>query len=165
MDILLRPWSTKDLKDLVHYANNFNVSKFMTNKFPYPYTNEAGITFITYATMDKPTHIFAIEIDGHAVGGIGVHLQTDIQQKNAELGYWLAEPYWGKGIISQAIKEIIPFAFNTYDIVRLFARPFGNNIASQRVLEKAGFTLEARIEKGLYKNEEFQDELIYAIRR
>lgn len=165
MEIILRPWSANDLNNLVLYANNYNISKFMTDKFPYPYTKKAGMDFIAFANLDKPVHIFAIEIEGQAVGGIGVHLQTDIHQKNAELGYWLAEPFWGKGIITQAIQEIIPFAFNIYNINRLFARPFGNNLGSQRVLEKSGFILEARIVNGLFKNGEYQDELIYAIRK
>ncbi|MDV7400217.1 GNAT family protein, partial [Arthrospira platensis SPKY1] len=77
---------------------------------------------------------------------------------------WLAEPFWGRGIVTEAIKQVVDFAFNTYDINRIFARPFGTNIASQRVLEKAGFTLEARLEKTLYKNGEYLDELIYSVR-
>ena len=81
------------------------------------------------------------------------------------MGYWLAEKYWGQGIITKAISEMVKFAFNTYDIDRVFARPFGTNIPSQRVLEKAGFQLEARFEKTLFKNGEYLDELIYAIRQ
>jgi ribosomal-protein-alanine N-acetyltransferase len=98
------------------------------------------------------------------VGGIGIHPQTDIQRKNAELGYWLAESFWGNGIISNAIKQVVQFTFETYDINRIYARPFGTNIASQQVLEKNGFDLEARFEKTLIKNGELLDELIYAIR-
>ena len=81
------------------------------------------------------------------------------------MGYWLAEPYWGQGIITNAIKEMIGFTFKTYDINRVFARPFDTNTASQRVLEKAGFKLEAKLEKTIYKNGEYLDELIYAYRR
>ena len=117
------------------------------------------------ATIDDPTHIFAIDIDGHAVGGIGIHSQSDIFRKNAELGYWLAEPYWGHKITTRAVKIIVDFAFATYDINRVFARPFGTNIASQKVLEKNNFILEAKLEKVLIKNDEYLDELIYAVRR
>ena len=126
---------------------------------------EDAKNFIAFATKDEPIHIFAIEIDGKAVGGIGIHPQADIMKKNAELGYWLGEKYWGKGIISKAIREIIPWAFNTYDITRIYARPFGSNMASQKVLEKAGFVLEARIKENIFKNGAYLDELIYAIRR
>ena len=117
------------------------------------------------ATIDDPTHIFAIDIDGHAVGGIGIHSQSDIFRKNAELGYWLAEPFWGKGIMTTAVKEMLEYSFNNFEINRVFARPFGNNVGSQKVLEKAGFVLEARLSKVLFKNGEYLDELIYAVRR
>lgn len=81
------------------------------------------------------------------------------------MGYWLAEPYWGKGIITGAVKEIVRYGFEMWDIDRIFARPFGLNIASQKVLEKCGFRLEAKFEKTYFKNNEFIDELVYAIRR
>lgn len=161
----LRPWEIGDLESLVLYANNFNIAKFLTDAFPHPYTIDNGKAFIEFANKDNPVHIFAIDINGQAAGGIGIHPQTDIHRKNAELGYWLAEPFWGRGIITKAIGEIVDFAFKTYDINRIFARPFGTNKASQRVLEKAGFKLEARIENSLFKKEELIDELIYAVRR
>jgi RimJ/RimL family protein N-acetyltransferase len=81
-----------------------------------------------------------------------------------ELGYWVAEPFWGKGIMTKAVLQMVDYGFKTFDITRIFARPFGTNIASQTVLEKAGFILEARLDKTLYKNGEFLDELIYAVR-
>ena len=165
IDLKLRPWVIEDLDSLVHHANNFKIAKFMTDGFPHPYTIENGKAFIDFAIKDNPIHIFAIDVNGKAIGGIGIHPQTDIHKKNAELGYWLAEPFWGQGIISRAIKEIVAFAFKTYDIDRVFARPFGTNKASQRVLEKSGFILEARFEKSLFKNGEYLDELVYAIRR
>ena len=87
------------------------------------------------------------------------------KQINAELGYWLAEPFWGQGIMSDAVKQIVDYAFNTLEIDRIFARPFGTNLASQKVLEKNNFKLEARFEKTLFKNGEYLDELVYAIRR
>jgi len=165
MEIKLRPWKIEDADSLVENANNFDIARFMSDAFPSPYTLEDAKNFIAFATKDEPLHIFAIDIDGQAVGGIGIHPQADIMKKNAELGYWLGEKYWGKGIISKAIREIIPWAFNTYDITRIYARPFGSNMASQKVLEKAGFVLEARIKENIFKNGEYLDELIYAIRR
>ncbi len=165
MKFKLRPWTISDLDSLVKYANNWNVAKNLTDKFPFPYSESNGQVFIEFATKDDPIHIFAIDIDGQAVGGIGIHPLDDIHRKNAELGYWLAEPFWGNGIISSAIKQAIDFAFSTYDIDRVFARPFGTNVASQKALEKNNFILEGRFEKVLIKNNEYLDELIYAVRR
>ena len=161
----IRPWAITDLDSLVQHANNWNVAKNLTNKFPFPYTEKDGRSFIAFANQDNPVHLFAIEVAGQAVGGIGIHPQDDIYEKNAELGYWLAEPFWGQGIVMRASKEMLNFAFGTYLIDRVFARPFGTNLASQRVLEKAGFVLEGKFEKTLYKNGEYVDELVYAVRR
>jgi [ribosomal protein S5]-alanine N-acetyltransferase len=165
MDFIIRPWSLSDLDSLVHYANNWSIAKNMTDKFPHPYTETDGRAFIELANKDNPVHIFAIEKNGEAVGGIGIHLQEDIFRRNAELGYWLGETFWGQGIITSAVKQMVEFAFETYDIDRVFARPFGTNLASQRVLENSGFTLEGKFEKILFKNGEFFDELIYAVRK
>ncbi|SHI51869.1 Acetyltransferase (GNAT) domain-containing protein [Cruoricaptor ignavus] len=92
MEFKLRPWNISDLNCLVKYANNWNIAKNMTDKFPFPYTEDSGRAFIEIATKDDPIHIFAIDINGQAVGSIGIHPQDDIHRKNAELGYWLAEP-------------------------------------------------------------------------
>lgn len=165
MKFKLRPWNNKDIDPLVKYANNSNIAKNLTNQFPHPYTREAGEAFIRMATQDHPRRIFAIEVNGEAVGGIGLHPQTDIHARNAELGYWLAEPYWGKGIMTRAVRQIVEYGFKTFDIDRIFARPFGTNLGSQKVLEKAGFVLEARFEKTLFKNGVYLDELVYAVRR
>lgn len=165
MNFTLRPWNSNDLESLVKYANNFNIAKNMTDGFPHPYTKENGKAFIEFATRDNPIHIFAIDVNSEAVGGIGIHPQQDIYKKNVELGYWLAEPFWGKGIVSKAVLQMLDFAFKTYDIERVFARPYGTNTGSQKVLEKCGFKLEARFEKTLFKNGEYLDELVYAVRR
>jgi [ribosomal protein S5]-alanine N-acetyltransferase len=165
MDFLLRPWNTEDLDSLVLFANNEKIAKFMTDLFPHPYTIEKGREFIEYASKGNPVNILAIEVNGQAAGGIGIHPQQDIHRKNAELGYWMAEPYWGKGIITKAVVQMVDYGFKNWDINRIFARPFGTNLASQKVLEKAGFVLEGRFEKNLFKNGEYIDELVYAFRR
>lgn len=163
MNFTLRRFKETDLVSLVKYANNYNIARFLTNQFPHPYSEEDGKSFLSMA-VDNP-NIFAIEVDGEAVGSIGLFLQTDIHEKNAEMGYWLAEPFWGKRIMTRAVCEMIDYGFQTYDISRIFARPFSTNPASQRVLEKAGFVQEARLKKALYKNGEYMDELIYAINK
>jgi RimJ/RimL family protein N-acetyltransferase len=165
MEFKIRPWNLSDLDSLVKYANNWNVAKNLADRFPHPYTENDGKAFIWFATSDNPIHNFAIDVEGQAVGGIGIEPQVDVHRKNAELGYWLAEPFWGQGIISEAIRQVVDFAFTTYDIDRVFARPFGTNLASQKVLEKNTFILEGRFEKILIKNGEYLDELVYAIRR
>jgi RimJ/RimL family protein N-acetyltransferase len=165
VNFILRPWKPDDVDSLTSYANNFNVARFMTNGFPHPYTRENGKAFIEMATKNLPATIFAIDIEGKASGGIGLHPQSDIHCKNAELGYWLAEPFWGKGIVSRAIPQMLAYGFKTLDIQRIFARPFGTNTASQKVLQKSGFFLEARFEKTLFKNGEYLDELVYAVRK
>jgi len=147
----IRPWAITDLDSLVQYANNWNVAKNLTNKFPFPYTEKDGRSFIALANQDNPVHLFAIEVASQAAGGIGIHPQADIYEKNAELGYWLAEPFWGQGIVMRAIPEILDFAFSTYLIDRIFARPFGTNLASQRVLERPGLCSKENSKKPFTK--------------
>lgn len=165
MNFHLRPFTLKDLDSLIRFGNNYQIAKNMTNRFPHPYTEKDGKAFIGYASAESPHRILAIEVKGEAAGGIGVHPQTDIHCRNAEMGYWLAEPYWGKGIISRAIPLMLEYGFKNWDIDRIFARPFGTNVGSQRVLEKCGFELEARLKRTLYKNGEYIDELIYGFRK
>jgi RimJ/RimL family protein N-acetyltransferase len=165
MDFILRPWAMSDLDDLVKFANNHNVAKYLMDRFPHPYTREDGVAFIGMTSQNHPPNILAIEVEGRASGGIGVHFQEDVYRRNAELGYWLAEPYWGKGIMSAAIPQMVEYAFKNFEIDRIFARPFGTNIASRKTLEKVGFILEARFEKTFIKEGQLLDELVYAKRR
>jgi RimJ/RimL family protein N-acetyltransferase len=165
MNISLRPWKIEDAENLVKYANNPNVASFLNNSFPNPYTVENAKSFIEMASQEVPTRVFAINLNGEAIGSIGLHLQSDIMIKNVELGYFVGEAHWGNGYATEAIKQIVPYEFEHFDIVRIYARPFGNNRGSQKALEKSGFVLESRIEKTIFKNNEFQDELIYAVRK
>ena len=160
----LRAWNPQDLDSLVSCANNPRIAGFMMDVFPHPYGPENGRAFIDMA-MKEQLRFFAIEVEGKAVGGIGLHPQQDVFARNAELGYWLAEPWWGKGIVTRAVLQMVAHGFGNFDIDRIFARPFGNNPASQKVLQNAGFRLEARLEKTIFKNGEYLDELIYAVRR
>jgi RimJ/RimL family protein N-acetyltransferase len=161
MNFTLRPFRDSDLASLVKYANNYNIAKYLTNQFPHPYTDEDGQKFISSVSNSDPVNVFAIEINGETAGAIGIFPQSDIHEKNAEMGYWLAEPFWGNGIITCAIGQIVEYGFKTFDIIRIFSRPFSTNSASQRVLEKAGFVCEARLKNAVYKNGNYMDELIY----
>jgi len=164
-NILLRQWIEADQYSLEKYVGNPQITRFMSDGFAQIATPEGARKFIAFANSYPDKIYRAIEINGEAVGGIGISVQSDIYRKNAELGYWLAEPFWERGIISQAISMIVSQAFEQLDILRIFARPFHSNLASHRVLEKSGFMLEAFLEQAVYKNGEYLDEYIYAIRK
>lgn len=165
MPVSLRPWSSEDLPELVKLANNVNIARFMADVFPHPYGKDNGKAFIEFANSKQPASVFAIIVDEQPVGSIGLHMQADILRKNYEIGYWIGEEHWGKGIGVEAVRQISEYGFASLDCIRIFARIFGNNIASQKVVQKAGFVLEAKFEKTIFKNGEFLDELIYALRK
>jgi RimJ/RimL family protein N-acetyltransferase len=161
MNINLRKWKTDDIDSLVLFANNVNISKNLADGFPYPYLRDYGIDFIQRVSADNPTKIFAICLEELAIGSIGIFPKTDIHRKNAEIAYWIAEPYWGQGIAKKAIELITQYAFNTFDISRIYAKPFGNNKISHSVLEKVGFKLEAVLKDSIFKNDDYIDEFTY----
>lgn len=165
MTFELRAFQPSDLDSLVKHANNYNIAKNLSNKFPFPYTQDDGIAFINLATSASPQEIFAIVVNNEVIGSIGVHPQADFYCKNAEMGYWISETYWGRGIVPEAIKLMIAYGFRTFDISRIYARTFDTNIKSQRVLEKTGFTLEAELKETFYKYGSVYDEMIYSIRK
>lgn len=165
MDFELRPFLQTDLNALVKQANNYNIAKNLSNKFAFPYTQDNGIAFINLALSHSPQEIFAIVVNGEVAGSIGVHPQLDFYCKNAELGYWVAEEYWGNNIAPRAIKLMVAYAFKTFDITRIYARTFDTNFKSQRVLEKVGFMLEAELKQTLYKNGTTYDEMIFGFRK
>lgn len=163
MEFSLRTLGLKDAKSLVKHADNYKIARNLTNRFPHPYTIENAHDFISFANKDSHC-IMGIDV-GEIIGAIGIHPQSDVQLYNAELGYWLSEDYWGKGIISQAIPMMVKIGFERFEIDRIFARPFGSNDASKRVLEKSGFKLEAHLKSTFFKFGEYEDEFIYGIRR
>ncbi|MEP7196546.1 MAG: GNAT family protein [Saprospiraceae bacterium] len=163
--VKLRPWTLADLNALCKYGNNPNVANNLMNRFPHPYTWDKGMEFISNISKQNPREVLAIEYKSQAIGAIGLHPQEDIFFKNAELGYWIAEDFWGKGIMKSTIQLMLDYAFSNFDFERIFARPFGRNLASQKVLEKCGFTLEAKLYKTIFKNNQYEDEWIYSMRR
>jgi RimJ/RimL family protein N-acetyltransferase len=165
MTVKLRPWREEDLGQLVLCANDEQVARYMTDQFPHPYSEDNGKRFIQFANSHEPPLILAIEVEGKPVGSIGIHPQADIMRCNAELGYWIARSHWGKGIATAAVPMMVDYAFHHLPVKRIFARPFGNNPASRKVLEKCGFKLEAHFEQTIIKNGEFLDELHFALRR
>ncbi len=162
---ILRKWKPSDLDDLVENANNYNVSSTMRDAFPHPYTVEDGKEWIAFAGNEEWGHNFAITIDNKAIGGIGLIIGKDIEQKSSEVGYWLGEDRWGKGIASSALKGIVKFAFNDLKLERVFAVSFENNIASRRVLEKNNFVLEGILRNSVVKSGKIHNQALYAIIR
>lgn len=162
MNINIRKWQIEDLDDLVYYANNKNIADNLADEFPYPYTAESGQQFIQRVASDDPTKIFAITIDNKAIGSIGIFPESGTHRKNAAIAYWVAEPFWGRGIAAKAIKLIIEYGLRTFNITRIYAKPYSSSLRSHRVLEKTGFKLEAIIKDGIFKNGKYLDELIYA---
>lgn len=162
---VLRTFRMSDLPALVKHANDASVAANLTDAFPHPYTEESGRHFLQEAMKELPLRR-CIEINGECCGAIGLHPKADLWRRNLELGYWLAKEHRGKGIMTEAIKQMTELGFRTFpDIMRIYATPFGSNIASQRALEKAGFELEAKLMGTLVKNGKVEDEWIYAVRR
>lgn len=158
---VLRPWTSGDAGALVRHANNPRIAAMMRDAFPSPYTPADARRFIHRATDTTSRLFLAIEVGGEAVGSIGIQSGDDIRHRTAELGYWLAEPFWGRGIVTDAVRSLVPVAFERFAIVRLEAGIFSNNPASMRVLEKCGFTREAVHKKAVTKNGAVLDEVVY----
>lgn len=134
----------------------------MRDAFPRPFTIERAREFIASARAAKPETRLAIEVDGAAVGGIGIALHSDIERVSAELGYWLGESFWGRGIMSEAVRAMTRHAVETFQLTRVFAVPFESNVASHRLLEKAGYLLEGRLRRCAIKEGKVIDQLLYA---
>lgn len=159
----LRPWREGDEDSLVRHANNYKIWRNLRDRFPHPYTLADAEWWVGHAGSQSPVTNFAIVVGGSAVGGIGLEMQADVNRRAAEMGYWLGEEYWGRGIVSEAATAVVDYGFQTFDICRIFAGVFERNAASMRVLEKAGFRKEARLIKAVTKEGQTMDELIYAI--
>lgn len=165
MEHTLRPWALTDIPSVAKHANNPRIACFLRDVFPHPYTasDAEGYVQMCIQNEQKAQLCRAIVIGGEAVGSIGVFVGSDVYRKSAELGYWLAEPYWGQGIMRHAVREICAQAFRQFDIVRIYAEPFAHNIGSRRVLEHAGFTLEGVMKNGVCKGGQLHDYCMYAL--
>lgn len=167
MDFILREWRREDAGDVARYADNEKIARNLRDVFPHPYALADARDFVDICiTGDPEMSLFrAIEVDGRAVGSIALCRGSDVYQKTAELGYWLAEEYWGRGIMTQAVKRICGEGFSRWDIQRIYAEPFSHNAGSRRVLEKAGFSLEGVMRRGVYKRGKVCDFCMYALLR
>ena len=162
---LVRPWAASDAASLQRHADNRKVSMHLRDRFPYPYRIEQARAFIELTGREPVPTAWAIEVDGAAVGGIGLQLQNDIERVSGEIGYWLGEPYWGRGIATAAVRAVTPEAFTRFELTRVYAVIFPEHLASIRVLEKAGFAREGHLRQSAIKDGKIRDQLLFAAYR
>jgi [ribosomal protein S5]-alanine N-acetyltransferase len=164
--IVLRPWSIRDAADLAQIADNKNIADNLRDGLPNPYTIDDARKWLNIILPENfPPRFFAIITDNKIIGSIGIVTKTDIYRKNVEIGYFLSEEYWGRGIMTSAIKAATSYAFSNFDIVRVYAEPFADNPGSRRALEKAGFSQEATFKNNVIKNGVIKDSCIYSVLR
>lgn len=161
MSVLIRKWNINDIEVLVQIANNINVWNNLRNYFPHPYTLDDAKSWLELVNVEGATLNFAIEFEGVLVGGIGLIPNSDVYVMSAEIGYWIGESYWGKGIATEAIRQITEYIFYNFDIIRIYAEVFENNKPSMRALEKNGFYLEGVRRKSILKNGNLMDDYIW----
>ncbi len=165
MDFTLRPWEEQDIAAVAKYADNAAIARWLRDAFPRPYTR-GDAAFYVRDCMEKEGRgqlCRAIVCGGEAVGSIGIFQGSDVYRRSAELGYWLAEPFWGRGIMTRAVRLLAAEAFDALDIVRLYAEPFAENHSSRRVLEKAGFLLEGILRRSVCKDGRIMDSCLYSL--
>ena len=167
MQITLVPWEERFIPQVAKYANNPHIAANLRDVFPWPYTEADADWFVRDCmARDGQGVLFrAILADGECVGSISVTQGADVYRRSGELGYWLAEPLWGRGIMTWAVREMCREAFAALDIARIYAEPYAYNTGSRRVLEKCGFTLEGTLRQSVYKNGRMLDSCIYALLR
>ena len=162
--LLLRPWAARDEDALVRHADNPNVARTLRDAFPQPYTRDDARRWLEARAGDQgPTLDFAIELDGEAVGGVGFKTRSDIRRLSLEVGYWLAEPHWGRGLVAEAVAAVVDYAFATFHEIEVVqAHHIASNPASGRVLEKCGFHLDGRLRRAAVKEGVVEDLLIWS---
>ena len=158
----VRSWRPKDAEPLARYADNRKIWLNLRDAFPHPYTSHDAREFIKSVHHRAPETTFAIAVGEEAVGSVGFVLRHDVERVSAEIGYWLAEPFWGRGIATEALVAMTDYAITTHKLTRVYALPFAWNAASCRVLEKAGYVLEGTLRRSAIKNGMITDQLQYA---
>ena len=164
MNCKIRRWELSDARDLATALSNKKIQDNLRDGLPYPYTEQDGKKFISamLAANENDTFAFAITVNGKVIGSIGAFRQGNIHRQTAELGYYIAEEYWGKGIMTEAVKQLCDYVFSNTDIIRIYAEPFAYNIGSCRVLEKAGFQYEGTLRSNALKNGNVFDMKMYS---
>lgn len=164
MNFTIRPWRMDDAASIVPYADDPAVAANLRDIFPSPYTLADAETYVRSCLERESAGQLcrAIVVDGKAAGSIGLFLGNDVYRKSAELGYWLGRPFWRRGIMTAAVRQICEEGFAAWDIVRICAEPYAGNAGSRGVLEKAGFTLEGVLRRSVFKNGRLLDSCVYA---
>ena len=164
--IILKPWSIRYARQLALIADNKKIADNIRDGLPSPYTLKDALEWLNLILPENnPPRFFAIEFDKQLVGSIGLVTKTNIYRKNLEIGFFISESFWGKGIATRAIKAATSYAFNKFDIVRMYAEVFSDNAGSRRALEKAGYRHEATLKNSIIKNEDIKDSCIYSVLR
>lgn len=163
----IREWDLEDAADLAAALNNVKIHDNLRDGLPLPYTQKDAEEYIRMVLggPQGAMYAFAIQVNHKAVGSIGITRKENVHRLTAELGYYLAEPFWGEGLVTSAVKEACQYVFANTDILRIFAEPFTANLASCRVLEKAEFVHEGTLRKNAIKNSVVQDMELYALVR
>lgn len=159
---VVRRWRMDDVDAVVRHANNVNVARQLRDRFPHPYSRVDAHAFLKGAVSTPDGSNLAIEVDGEAAGAIGYVIGMDVERYSAEIGYWLGEPHWGRGIVTDALVLVTDHVFATANLLRLFALPFADNAGSIRVLEKAGYVREAILRSSSVKDGKPRDQALYA---
>ena len=160
---VLRPWREGDEPSLVRHANDYEVWRRLRDRFPRPYTYADAEQWIANVQRQDPQTHFAIEVHGGATGGIGLELGSDIERRSAEMGYWLGQDFWGRGITTAAVRALSRYGFETLNLTRIFAVPFTSSSASIRVLEKCGYVREGTMRRSAIKEGVVLDQVLYAL--
>ena len=160
--LVLRPWRTGDEEALVRHANNRRVWINLRDLFPHPYTLDDARDFITLNTVKPPPPMnLAIEHGGEPIGSIGLHPLADVSRFTAEIGYWIGEELWGRGLAAEALRRFTDYAFEQFPFERLEGWIFATNPSSGKVLEKAGYEYEATLRRSAFKDGQFLDCHVY----
>ena len=159
----IRSFRPEDAQNLAIHANSREVWQQLRDVFPHPYSLRDAEAFIAYVASQQPETAFAIDIAGEAAGSIGITLQTDINRCSAEIGYWLGKPWWGESIATTAIVAFTDWAMAAFPLQRIYAVPFSDNLASRRVLEKAGFQREGLMQRSAVKDGQIKNQIMYAM--
>lgn len=160
---VLRPWATGDEPSLVRHANNYKIWRNLRDGFPHPYTLADAKQWISLAEQKAPQTLLAVEVGGEAVGSVGLFPKGDIERFSAEIGYWLGEAFWGKGIATAAVRTLSTYGLRELGLTRIFAVPLVRNPASIRVLEKAGYVREGVLRRSAIKEGIVVDQVLYAL--
>ncbi len=158
----IRDWVAKDAGSIAKYANNRKIARWLRDRFPHPYLRSDAEMFLSVVAQQDPRTTFAIATQDEAIGGIGLEFGADVHRFTAELGYWLGEPFWGRGIVTDAVRCFTAWAFENFEVHRIYSAVFEGNHGSVRVLEKSGFQREGCLQASVFKNGRIMNQLLYA---